>query len=93
MDLVQGLGSGRRTVSSSAVALPTIPQGARIALIRCKTSAVCFTDDGVTVPTASVGMELEAGDILWFNGHLSQFSAIRRDGSDATLVVNFYGAE
>lgn len=92
MDLVKGLGCERLTVDSTAggVALASVPAGALGALVRCKTAAVCFTDDGVTAPTTTVGMELEAGDILWFTGDLKKLKAIRRDGTSATLVVNYY---
>lgn len=92
---LNGLGCERLTVDSTAggVALASIPQGAIFALIRVKsgTGAICFTDDGVTAPTSSVGMELEAGDTLAFDGQLHNFKAIRRDTSNGTLIVNYYG--
>lgn len=95
MENVKGLGSARLTVSSSAVTLATAstvpPQGGVAALLKSKGAAVCFTDDGVTTPTASVGMELEAGDSFWFRGDLAKLKLIRRDGSDATLLINYYG--
>lgn len=88
--LSKGLGSERLAVSTTAVGLASIPIGASFAVIRCKTAAVCFTDDGSTTPTSSVGLELEIGDVLTFDANLSQFKAIRRDSADATLVVNYY---
>lgn len=91
--LLKGLGSERLTVDSTAggVALAAIPVGATSALMRVKTAAICWTDDGATAPTASVGMETEAGETINFNGRLAKFKAIRRDGVSATLIVNYYG--
>ena len=88
----KGLGCERLTVSTTAVGFAHIPAQATWALIRVKTGtgAVCFTDDGATTPTASVGFELEIADILTYTANLSQFKAIRRDSADATLVVNYY---
>jgi hypothetical protein len=86
-----GLGSERLTVSNTAVGFASIPPGAVYALVRCKTAAVCFTDNGTTTPTSSVGMEVEAGEIVNLDSRLSQFKAIRRDAADATLIVNYYG--
>ena len=88
-----GLGSERLTMDDTAggVALADIPNGATHALMRAKTAAICFTDDGETAPTTSVGMELEAGEILEYDGQLHSFKAIRRDGASATLIVNYYG--
>ena len=88
-----GLGSERLTVddTSGGVALASIPAGATTALMRAKTAAICFTDDGVTAPTSSVGMELEVGEILEYNGQLHAFKAIRRDAASATLIVSYYG--
>ena len=88
--LSKGLGCERKTVSTSAVGLASIPAQADHAMIRVYGGAVCFTDDGTTTPTASVGMELEVGDILIFDANLNNFKAIRRDSVDATLVVNYY---
>lgn len=85
-----GLGSERLTVSNAAVGLAHIPATATHALIKCKTAAVCFTDDGVTTPTAVVGLELNVGDLLDFDANLSKFKAIRRDAADAVLLVNYY---
>lgn len=93
MELLRGLGCERLTVDSTAggVALASIPKGAVTALMRVKTAAICWTDDGVTAPTTSVGMEVEAGETVDFNGVLSKFKAIRRDAASATLIVNYYG--
>lgn len=88
--LAKGLGCERLAVSTSAVGLASIKPQADHAVIRVKGGAVCFTDDGATTPTSTVGMELEIGDILYFDANLNNFKAIRRDSTDATLVVNYY---
>lgn len=88
---LKGLGTQRITIDATAGGLAlTVPLGATLALIRSKAQAICFTDDGVTAPTSSVGMELAAEEMIWYNGNLNQFKAIRRDGSSATLLVNYY---
>lgn len=87
---VQALDTERLTVSITAVSLASVPSGAQVALIRVKNAAICFTEDGVTTPTASVGMEAEAGEIIKLETNPSKFKAIRRDSSDATLVVTYY---
>jgi hypothetical protein len=86
----KGLGCERLAVSTAAVGLAHIPVGATWALMRAKTAAICFTDDGATTPTPTVGMELEIGDTLTCTANLSKFQAIRRDAADAVLLVNYY---
>lgn len=76
--------------TSGGVALASVPAGCTLALIRVLSNPIAFTDDGATAPTSSVGMELEAGDLLWYNGPLTKIKAIRTTGSSGTLVVNYY---
>lgn len=89
---LKGLGCERLTVDATAggVALASIPTGATIALMRLKTANITFTDDGVTAPTATVGFELYADDVIWLNSNLTKFKAIRTTGSSGTLIVNYY---
>lgn len=87
-------GHQRVTVDATAggVAL-IVPVGAQWALMRAKGTpgtAICYRADG-TNPTNSTGMELEVGEVLWFDASLHQFKAIRRDGTNVTLVVAYYG--
>jgi hypothetical protein len=88
---LKGLGCQRLTVDATAggVAL-TVPLGATLALFRVITAHLAFTDDGVTAPTTTVGMELYTDDLIWYNGNLNAFRAIRTTGSSATLIVNYY---
>ncbi len=80
------------TVSSTAVSFTaaTIPQLADYALVTVESGAVRFRLDG-TAPTATVGHELEDGDVLELNQRHELVNAkfIRRDGTDATLRCSF----
>ena len=49
-----------------------------------------YRDDG-TDPTTTDGMPLDPGDSLHYNGPLSALKLIRRDGSDATAYITYYG--
>lgn len=81
------------SVSSSAVGLtaskykPAQGHPANLALIRCSTANVRWRDDG-TDPTASVGVPLNAGEILNYEGDLSKVKFIRQS-ADATLDVAY----
>ena len=80
------------TVSSSAVGLASVQNAAApgYALIRVEGARVMYRDDGVD-PTAAVGQPLYDGDSFHYNGPLSAIKFIRRDGTDATLYVTYYG--
>ena len=88
----KGLGTERVTVdaTSGGKALASIPTGAVFALARVKGAAICWTDDGVTAPTATVGQETLDGEAIWLDVPLSKFKAIRRDSTSATLIVSYY---
>lgn len=93
--ILKELGHERVTVDATSGGKPltAIPAGARWALMRVKGTAgdgLCFRSDG-TDPTNATGMELEVGEVLWFDAHLSKFKAIRRNSSSVTLVVAYYG--
>lgn len=81
------------TTLSAAVGL-TVPAAAansvtaRLALIRCETTSVRWRDDG-TDPTSSVGMLLDVGESLWYNGDLQAIKFIRTAAS-AVLDVAYY---
>lgn len=76
------------TVSSTAVAL-TVPGGSKFALIRVSVAAVRFRDDG-TNPTGSLGVPLNPGDSIDYDGPLSAIKFIRAGGTDATLDILYY---
>jgi hypothetical protein len=85
-------------VSSAAVGL-TIPtetaasgatRNKRVnnVLIRCATANVRWRDDG-TDPTASVGVPLNAGEVLSYDGNPQAIKFIRQS-ADATLDIAMY---
>lgn len=76
------------TVSTTAVAL-TVPGGSRYALIRVSAMPVRFRDDG-TNPTSALGMPLNTGDSIEYDGPLSALRFIRSGASDATLDILYY---
>lgn len=76
------------TSLSSAAAL-TVPDEARIALIHAESKSVRWRDDG-TNPTTSVGMVLDAGAIMLYDGSLSAIRFIETAAS-AKLNVSYYG--
>lgn len=85
---------GRETliVSSAAVGLASLPNAAApgYALIRVEGARVMYRDDG-TDPTAAIGQPLYDGDTFHYNGPLADLRFIRRDGTDATLYITYYG--
>ena len=81
------------TVTVSTVAKPltqTKLKNYTQALITVETASCRFLVDG-DLPTATVGHQLDAGDILTLDSRtqLTNFKAIRRDGTDATLRVSY----
>lgn len=87
------VGYQQLTVSSAAVGL-TLPAasnnvtGPRYAVIRCATANVRWRDDG-TNPSATVGVPLNVGEILEYDGNLSAIKFIRVS-ADATLDISYY---
>ena len=80
------------TVSSSAVRLSASEVTDHdMATIDVEGAAVRFRVDGVADPTASVGRQALAGDIIKLTdpSELANFRVIRRDGTDATLRVTY----
>jgi len=76
------------TALSSAAAL-TVPDEARIALVQAESKSVRWRDDG-TNPTTSVGMVLDAGAVLLYDGSLSALRFIETAAS-AKLNISYYG--
>lgn len=82
------LGYAQDTTISAASALPSIPTGARRALIQVLTQSARWRDDG-TDPTAAIGMLIAAGETLDYRGDLSAFKVIETTTS-AELNVTYY---
>lgn len=82
------LGYAQDTTISAASPLPSIPTGARIALITVTGAAARWTDDGST-PTATVGVPLAVDINFWYNGSLSAFQIIQVT-TTAILNVSYY---
>lgn len=72
----------------TAVGLPSIPDGAKLAMIQVTGQNLRWRDDGVN-PTASVGMKLVANDMLVYTGVLSAIKFIEETTS-AVLNVTYY---
>jgi len=81
-------GYSQLSVLSSAAGLGTIPNGVKLTLIQAESQDIRWRDDGVN-PTASVGMVLEAGQTLVYNGNPAAFKAIETTAS-AKLNITFY---
>ncbi len=80
---------GYEQISSLATAQSlTKPEGAHFALIQAVTQNVRWRDDG-TDPTASVGMQLEAGQQIPYYGDLDTFKVIEESAS-AEVNVSYY---
>jgi len=84
------LGYGQLTGvgTSTAVALPAIPDGAYIALIVAEQN-VEWRDDGLN-PTSTVGMPLLANTPLPYNGDLTKLRFVAQSGT-AVINVSYYG--
>ena len=85
------LGVAQLTVSSSALALPTVPSGAVVAVIAVEGSGVRYRDDG-TAPTITIGMPLDPGAVIAVClRSLFRVQFIRSGGTDGNLTVSYYG--
>lgn len=78
----------QQITSLNAAAGLTVPAGSRIAIIQAETQAVRYRDDG-TNPTSTVGMYLNALDIVIYNGDLSAIKFIETTAS-AKLNISYY---
>lgn len=87
------LGYEQITDISSAVSL-TLPKSNQTgreptaALIQAVSQAIRWRDDGVA-PTASVGMQLAAGDTLEYRGNLNAIQFFEESAS-AELNISYY---
>jgi len=59
-----------------------------MAVIRCEGQSIRWRDDG-TNPTASVGMPLNVGDVLEYDGDLKSIKFIQQSAS-AKINVSYY---
>jgi len=83
------LGYEKLTVSSSAVGFASIPTGATMAYIQCRSNPVRVRADGSAV-TASNGLTILAEGDMYLRGAATLANAsFIRTGSDATLVVHY----
>lgn len=82
---------GRQTISvtTGAVVTLTVPAGANAALIQADGYAVSMTLDGVTAPTASVGMRLDDGVIFAVDSALANVKLIARTNTTNVQVCYF----
>lgn len=76
------------TSLSSAVGMGTIPDHTKLAVIQCESQQVRYRDDG-TNPTTTVGVILNVGDVLFYNGTMSALKFIEVTAS-AKLNICFY---
>lgn len=70
----------------------TIPTGAKVALLQAQAQNIRYTDDGVLVPTASVGFLLSttASAELFSSAQFNSLKLIQAS-SGAAMTVGFYG--
>ena len=78
------------TVTSTAGSL-TPPIAAVKAFLTLETAAIRFWVDGLDLPTATAGHQLEVGDTLELDNadEIRNFRVIRRDAVNATLYVSY----
>lgn len=69
---------------SAVVGLGSVPAGSRFVLVQAEAQNIRWRDDG-TDPTAAIGMVLEAGETLVYNGNLSSLEMIE---AVAGAIVN-----
>lgn len=86
-------GYRQQAISTTALALTSVPSGATYAIITVSTQGVRYRDDGV-VPTASIGMPVSADGqiILKSRTQIRNFRVIRSGASDAELNISYYSA-
>ena len=85
-------GYAQATVSTTAVALPSIPASCDRALIIMEAQGDCrWRDDGIN-PTSTVGMYMFAGQSLVIESQksINNFRIIRQGNADVTLNVSYY---
>lgn len=84
---------GYQQISAATLAAATaltVPAGANVALIKSDTANVRWTDDGVTAPTAAIGMLMLSTDQAYeYWGTLGQLKFILAGGSPV-LNISYY---
>lgn len=76
------------TSLSSSTAL-TVPDGTGLVMIQAESQSIRWRDDG-TAPTASVGMVIAVGDVLFYTGKSKTIRLIETTAS-AKANVSYYG--
>ncbi len=76
--------------SAKKLTVPSTQDGVKLtfALITVESQAVRWRDD-FTAPTSSVGMRLEVGDVLEYDGNLNDIQFIE-EAASAKLNVSYY---
>jgi hypothetical protein len=74
---------------TAAVGFSAIPSNTETAVIVVEGQDIRWTDDGVTTPTATVGMLLKKDSTFVYNGEIKNFKAIEVAAS-AKLNVSYY---
>ena len=82
------MGYAQDTSIDTASALPSIPDGATVAVIRVSTQDVRIRDDG-TDPTTSVGFPIAAGDTYTYEGDLAAVKIIASTAGAAIAVLYY----
>lgn len=73
---------------SAATGLTIPSERATVARIQAVSQNIRWRDDG-TSPTASVGMQLAAGNELWYDGDLTAFELIE-ESAGAEVNISYY---
>lgn len=88
--ILENLGYEQLTGLSASKGLQSIPSGARFAIIQAESQNVRWRDGtSGTAPTASVGMQLQAGSDMFYNGQLSLLRFIE-EAASAKVNVAYY---
>ena len=83
------LGYEKLTVAASAVGLASIPTGATMAYIQCRSNPVRVRADGTTVDATNGLTILAEGDMYLRGAATLANASFIRTGSDATLDVHY----
>jgi hypothetical protein len=88
----KALGHEQLTVSSTAVALPNIPERAQRTVIRTLGQSINWTDHEGGTPTDSTGMALLADEVLVYDGDPYHIRLILDSSAtgDADVRVAYY---
>jgi hypothetical protein len=81
--------SAATLATAQPLTAPTIDR-VNIAMIQAEGGALRYTDDGTT-PTATVGMLINQGETIPYQGDLTKLQLIRKDAA-ASANINYYRA-